>query len=406
MELDSDFKKASDELEAKLKAQRNLNPRSSTLGLVGVERCRRTGLPAIINTDSSKRSAGDFLDEASYAKEMAFNQKSLCIKSFGLDTLTYSQIPKHVSEMQWYNSWVAVIHADGNGLGQVVRKVGSDRDVFRKFSIDLDKATEKSANEAYESVKNMFNAKEKEKEKEKELIPIRPIVLGGDDLTVICRADLAIPYVTQFLKSFEQNTKGIVKRGVFADEPYQTGLTACAGVAFIKSSYPFHYGYNLAESLCSAAKKDAKDTEAIRNGNALPKSCLCFHRVQGSFTDDYDTIIKRELTPNAHLRFDFGPYYVNEKTGRWTISHLQDAVENLSKDKSGSVRTHIRRWISEMYNNPEKAEQMLKRAINVTGKKEIITELTNGVQRGNGSDSIVVCPAYDVLSLYSIIYKN
>ena len=37
--------------------------------------------------------------------------------------------------------------------------------------------------------------------------PIRPIILGGDDLTVIIRADLAIPFTECFLREFEQNTK-------------------------------------------------------------------------------------------------------------------------------------------------------------------------------------------------------
>ena len=61
-----------------------------------------------------------------------------------------------------------------------------DADQFKNFSQLLDKATVQAAVNAY----NQVNSGTKS-----DVIPMRPIVLGGDDLTVICRADLAVPYV-------------------------------------------------------------------------------------------------------------------------------------------------------------------------------------------------------------------
>lgn len=380
VEMNDGYEEASKKLETILKSQRNRNMRSMSVGLIGIERCRRTGLPVVAG------NSGEHIDEGSAAKINAVSLVDLCKKSFGI-ALEPGQVPYDVGKLKWKDSWIAVIHADGNGLGQIVRKIGRDKDRFRTFSRSLDDATVKSANAAFNGISDMFDMEK--------IIPIRPVVLGGDDLTVICRADLAIPYVTRFLRCFEENTKGIVPAGTFEDEPEKNSLTACAGIAFIKSSYPFHYGYELAEALCDVAKKDAKNSEAIRNGRALPMSCFAFHREQGSYTCDYSETVRRELCPNENVKFNFGPYYLYEKSGKWTVDKLMESVTELSKDKSGSVKTHIRRWITEQYNNPEKASQMLLRARTVTGKSELIDKLTQSVEG--------VCPAYDVVSLYSII---
>ena len=82
-------------------------------------------------------------------------------------------------------------------------------------------------------------------------------------------------------------------------------LTACAGIAYVKSSFPFYYGYSLAESLCSYAKTDAKSE---LNEGELPASCIMFHKVQDSFVDTYKEIVQRELKPQENITFSFGPY--------------------------------------------------------------------------------------------------
>ena len=165
------------------------------------------------------------------------------------------------------------------------------------FSNELDTATKEAAQIAFEAVADKFT--------EKKIIPIRPVVLSGDDMTVIIRGDLAIDYANAFISAFQERTRdrlGTILREqhVFAED--KDYLTACAGIAFIKSSYPFYYGYQLAEDLCGQAKKD---TKAIRGAdtNHLPPSCLMFHKVQDSYIFDYQDIIQRELTAKDGLSF-------------------------------------------------------------------------------------------------------
>jgi hypothetical protein len=82
--------------------------------------------------------------------------------------------------------------------------------------------------------------------------------------------------VCQTIQSFEKQTK--IKfasfQNTFGFDGFNDGFTACAGIAYIKKSYPFHYGAELSEVLCSAGKKVAK-----RNTTKAP-SCLYFYKVQ------------------------------------------------------------------------------------------------------------------------------
>lgn len=344
------FSEIVNELEAKLRKQRNRPMRSLMLGFTGIERSRHTGLPAV---DVVK---GEYRDKATKMKENAGAKANsrLCEKMFGK-----SGHPNDFSDFVGQNDWLAVIHADGNGLGQVVQRVGGNRTEFVEFSKKLDEATVEAANAAFCSLPDdVKNAK---------IIPMRPIVLGGDDLTVVCRADLALSFVEAFLREFERSTKeklGDILRGckVFSNDDVH--LTACAGVAYIKSSYPFYYGYQLAESLCSQAKADAKKG---LGGNDLPKSCLSLYKVQDSFVESLDEMQRREKEPWEGHSFVFGPYYLDERDERWTIAKLKKEAEMLGEDReSNAVKSGLRRWMTAMHEGVEKAEQLKKRLIDMT----------------------------------------
>ena len=229
MDETANFEQASDELERKLRIQRNKPSANLQWGMLGMKRDRRTGLP----------DRGDGKPSAVRATQR------LCRKMFGNMENLQAHTSNNINDFVGQNDWIAIVHADGNGLGQVVQKVGGDKDTFSEFSQKLDEATCTAAKRAFDSLA------EEQKQNRKGIIPIRPIVLGGDDLTVVCRGDVALPFVEAYARFFEEETARLL-RGIlsahhlFGKEPH---LTACAGVAFIKSSYPFHYGYELAESL-------------------------------------------------------------------------------------------------------------------------------------------------------------
>lgn len=355
-------------LEDKLHAQRNKQARSLTIGLMGINRDRGTNLPAEKEISSHDTNG------------TPNPNSSLCYDAFGLDEEGNEyQTIFDTGRMNQDNDWIAVIHADGNGLGKVVQEKGKNRKKFLEFSQQLDLDTKAAAQAAFKRVKEDCHRENWKR------VPIRPIVLGGDDFSVICRADIAIPYITYFMEEFEQKSMGNV----------DGGLTACAGIAFVKSSFPFYYAYELAESLCGAAKKEAKEN----CDNKPAPSCLMFHKVQDSFVTDYQDIEARELTPNPDLSFKFGPYYLHQRPHRWTIEQLlQTAALFEAKGKEGNaVKSRLRNWMTLLHDNPGLAAQDLARIKAICQDKKLI-QLIDEVT--NVSDKRI--PVYDLLAVHTL----
>lgn len=378
---ESDFKAACDELEKRLQAQRSQRTKSLTTGLMTMERSRTTGFPAVC-IDKEKK----ILDECTLSKRRALGknneiQLELCKDFFGIET-TINEVALNFKDITLHNDWVAIIHADGNGLGEVVANKSRNHKELKDFSENLDKATKSAA---------ILACKEIAKGKDINIKrAIRPIILGGDDMTMVCRADIALEFVSTYINSFEIET--LKKMG--------TKLTACAGIAFIKSSYPFHYGYQLAEALCRLAKKDAKSAHIKEANNGKTPSCIMFHKVQSCFVEDFKEIEKKELTPQKDCSYRNGPYYLNTQESRTSIKALLDWSEDIAKDENNNVKTSVRKWLTDMATDKNLAQQKRERTLSLLSKekKKLYEELTQETVR-NG---VAYYPAYDVLALHTV----
>lgn len=369
---EKNFAEVINELEQKLRIQRNRPMRSQTLGYLGLSR-----------------------DEGvTHEKRKNCKLTNLAKKCFG-EGFT-GKLAQDNDTLIDENSWLAAIHIDGNGLGQVVQKIGGDREKFSIFSEELNNATIKSAQQAFgECCPNL---------KADDIIPIYPVILGGDDLTVICRGSIAVKYAECFMKNFENETKKIE---VLKNNGFENGLTACAGIAFIKASFPFASGYELAESLCSHAKKTTRTA-----------SCMMFHKMQDSFNQDYKDIISRELTPRKGVSFSFGPYFLNEDEAnayeKWSIQHLISVSELLNKDdeenNKNSTKSALRQWLSAMHNDEESAKQLIERAKEIIqggDLKKLLNEATTPVECLEIEDGeereFRKFPVYDILAYHTIM---
>ena len=92
-------------------------------------------------------------------------------------------------------------------------------------------------------------------------LPLRPILLGGDDLTFVCDGRIALDLAVTALQKFAEHP--IPHLGPDGKE---TTLTACAGVALVKAHAPFRSSYQLADDLCRSAKMSRK--RAIEQSHA------------------------------------------------------------------------------------------------------------------------------------------
>jgi hypothetical protein len=370
-------------LEQNLKVQRNKPLVSTEIAPMGVLRSRQTGGAVV------KIEGDDFLDAASCEKRKRNTTYNLSNKAFGRE-MKHSQIAYNCSDLTEKNDWLAVVHADGNDMGRVVAKLGLNK----TFSSELDKSTVNASISASEFIREKFSIKDENK------FPIRPVVLGGDDLTIICRADVAIPFVEKFMQEFERETKERLG-DLLVKNSLPDCLTVCAGISYVKSSFPFYYAYKLAAQLCSKAKSDARALSPTAS-----KSCLMFHKVQDSFVSDFASIERRELQPNKNTSFKFGPYYLNEMSSRWTISTFMECVSLLGGKSGNAVKSHLRQWLSLLNRDEGMAEQKLARLLSIVPQKDVskIKNIVEGCDRVVGKDSkkTKVLPTYDILAINSI----
>lgn len=389
-------------LEKALAAQRNRGPRLQPVSGCGIERSRRTGESAHKYMTIKKKD--EIVDHSTYKKITSSkeneNANNLCRK------ITGTKIPFLEIEGEKYNfamdiedisgtdskSWVAVIHADGNGLGKILQQLDGGSDTFKEFSNSISESTTKAVTAAFHS---LFEKKLRMEDFTRKKIPFRPVIIGGDDITVICRADIALDFTIKFLEEFEKETHSRFGEG--------KGLSACAGIAFVKDSYPFYYAAELAEELCARSKKVSK--AGLNETDFIPSSLL-FHKVQSSFVDSFDQILRRELTAND-VSLLYGPYGIAENSPlEHNVSELLRLVDKLreSKKKEGALSpASLRKWLSELHVDANKADQLTNRIkqLHAAEIKDLGLEPHLNPEQKNESEGKKTI-IYDVLSLLSL----
>jgi hypothetical protein len=284
----------------KNKRRRNEQPNIAPLRGLGVTvMCRSTAMPATRVEDKLPISS------EVYAKQKAAVQaNSRLQETFQLpDGFTYTDDFEKLGRTRGESSYIGVVHADGDGIGALIRGIGerhntpvSNRnyiDEIRNFSENLKKAAQEALERTIKTLNNALEAKHLQQagfeltlgEDNKEVLPIRLLVYGGDDVTFVCDGRLALALTTLYQQAFEQATERHIKQR----------LTACAGVSIVKVRYPFARAYKLAEALCSSAK-------AYKKRASLDSSCLDWHLSMSGLFGEIDSIREREYrVPSGSL---------------------------------------------------------------------------------------------------------
>jgi len=375
------------QLEEQLKTQRNRLVVQQGLGLMVSERSRRTGKPGV---EWQKEAVVDAAQQAK--RDYTVESKVSLLRKLFPDGTGYGSFRLFPQEMEDITgrgdkkNWIAVIHADGNDLGRRIMNMVQEIptiETYQELSKRIKSATEHAIQKAFEDVVL-------QNKNEEGFLPFRPIIIGGDDVTVIIRGDLAIDFTHSYLKAFEEETINMFAD--FGANHFQGGLTACAGIAYIKENYPFHYGANLAETLCAQAKRVAKDL----NKEYTP-SCLLFHKVHSSFIEDYSSIVEQELTAGTD-RLDYGPYFLASQSGYATVSQLNIWVSTLNESKSPKSR--LRNWLSQLQVNSQAAIQEIERIKGITNTRYVRKLQLDNVFTSRGSTKHT--HLFDAIELSSI----
>lgn len=164
------------------------------------------------------------------------------------------------------NGYLALIHADGNGVGSGAGTSDSERAAFfHRNRVLLRRAIQKAINEHGP---------------DKGHAPLIPLMLGGDDLLLVSRAEIALAFVVTLcnaLDTFQKDSDGFK-------------LTLGVGVVFAKHTIPIHRLHEVAEQLASSAKRRFR---GIREGEAK-RSVVDWAVFSAAWVDDPVEVRRRD----------------------------------------------------------------------------------------------------------------
>ncbi len=249
--------------------------RSSTplLGQSVTLECRATGLPAV-GFDPSPRPnelpypvSADVWAKLQPNLQQAANDRLHTI--FAAATQAGYEFRRDFGMLggtEGEHDYIAVVHADGNGMGKrferLVLSFGTANqnraclDALRDLSEAVDRAGRTALEAIVKRMIDAFEALDASEEMQRFLsglewanhrpvLPFRPIVYGGDDVTFVCDGRLGLPLAAIYLDEWERAT---------AADPVIGPAYACAGVTVVKTHYPFVRAYHLSVDLCTRTK--------------------------------------------------------------------------------------------------------------------------------------------------------
>lgn len=293
-------------------------PSAPLLGLGVTVMCRSTGLTAVgvtprIGADPGYPASPEVLAKIENIDRARKRLKRLLPPPEGYE---YPEELDHLGRSRGEYSHIAVVHIDGNDMGQRKKRIGEEyknpdqnRDyikAMRAFSNGVKEAAQQALKNTNEKLAQRLRQNGRNRigiyannEGDKKVpipevrlkaskdglyyLPILPVVFGGDDVTIICDGRLGLSLAIEYIRAFEEET---ARRPECWDK-VTSKVTSCAGIAIVKSHYPFAQAYKLSEELCGSAKK-------YRRKNDIPGSCLDWHFALSGFSGTIEEIRARE----------------------------------------------------------------------------------------------------------------
>ncbi len=316
-----------DEAYKKLAIKKNKRENSPNQLSFGFERiCESTGLPAgeiIIDPDGEKR----YVSHEIKVKDKNSKKSN---KDFEKLLAGYETVNEFRELVDSDKSYIALVHIDGNQMG---KKLNSLKDKFVKsediketnkrylnelktFSDDIKKAYQESFKKMVEVIKENIS----ESDLETLGLPVIPIIISGDDVTYVTNGKLGIESARVFLQELNQHK---IKIG----DTYST-LNACAGVAITRVSHQFYRAYELAENLCSNAKKVLLK-EYSSSIEDKDYSLIDWHIEQGDIIGSIDEIRQKNYIALDNKNLTMRPLYVNNGDSWRTYDNFLYALNNI-----------------------------------------------------------------------------
>ena len=232
-------------------------------------------------------------------------------------------------------SSVGVVHIDGNGVGAIMRDLGSAHnraqetgvcvsadevhtdsdDALQTFIMVVNKRLDQAVKDAI-----ALSWYDVQKLTPDTVVPIVPVLVGGDDVTVYTDGRYAIPFAEAYIRHYEELTEKdelLKQLAVVAGAKKAGPLTASAGAAIVGRNFPFHIAYDLAEELVSRGK------ELGKYPGTVPCSTINFHVLRDA-TVLYPDDTLDEYKGRTQRPFLIG-HYAPERIGDATTTSSEEA---------------------------------------------------------------------------------
>lgn len=224
-------------------------------------------------------------------------------------------------------SFIAVVHIDGNGMGARVKKLyqkleadNLSWDQFRKKIREFSEAVDADYKMAYKEMLDTIvdSSTIKELTAEDKHLPVRRIILSGDDVCFVSDGRIGIETARIYIEKLSEKINA-VDGGKYA---------ACAGVSVVHAKYPFFMAYELAESLCKNAKLFGAKISPADNGNSV--SSIDWHLAYGELQDNLEEEREEYRSVDGNL-LCARPYIIKSEVDTGCLRSYDDFKKVLKK---------------------------------------------------------------------------
>lgn len=226
--------------------------------------------------------------------------------------------------------YLSVVHIDGNNMGKKFQNC-EYLEAYRELSLWVQELVGKAFSKLLDDILSEYPYKGQyinngalnlendalNTKGKNNILPIRPITIGGDDISFICPARLGLIYAKRFMEyMMDKDENGEVK-----------GIHCCAGVAIVPAKYPFFRAYELAEQLCSEAKKDSRTEDS---------SWLDFLVLHGETYPTLQMLRQQQYVGPGNRDMHYGPYQIGNPKSPRSIEKLFELQGKLSRGHKDS----------------------------------------------------------------------
>lgn len=296
-----------------IKAASELSDPLGTLPVIMRE--RRTGEPVVAFDEEN----GDYVSRSSVIRRNEAKKRAF----------RFVQKDIHTTRAKDGKDYLAYIHADGNNLGITIGRILQSTPDYvegiltrRRINQNIEALYQRVMEQTIRDLQAYYVGKGGIEEE----FPYEFQVFhrAGDDINLVCNANLAFPFLDFFYKNLEGAT-------IWEKDGERIPLYVCAGISFVTKDSAFHAAYGLAEECCKSAKTAAKEERNLRNG--LAGNWFDFQICDNPNVQELDLLRQRSYLTDQGINMMLRPYSRDEED-RGKAFHYRGLLERIEKLKA------------------------------------------------------------------------